>query len=157
MTTKPIITALGVAGLLPFIASLLATLLVASASDMDMAVQPKLIFVFYSAVILSFLCGAFWGRLINKDYSLKVALLLVVTNLLALAAWISLLLVYEYPVLSLGLLGLAYLSVLGFEYIEAKLLYKTVYRAYLKLRFWLTFSVVAMHLVMLVISVNFSM
>ena len=142
MTTKPIITALGVAGLLPFMASLLAAFLNAIMSDMDLAVQPKLIFVFYSAVILSFLCGAFWGRLLNKDYTLKVALLLVVTNMLALAAWISLLLFNEYQVLSIGLLGLAYLSVFIFESIEAKLLYKDIYRAYLKLRFWLTFCVV---------------
>ncbi|MDC1436295.1 DUF3429 domain-containing protein [Gammaproteobacteria bacterium] len=155
MTTKPIITALGVAGLLPFMASLLAAFLNAIMSDMDLAVQPKLIFVFYSAVILSFLCGAFWGRLLNKDYTLKVALLLVVTNMLALAAWISLLLFNEYQVLSIGLLGLAYLSVFIFESIEAKLLYKDIYRAYLKLRFWLTFCVVTMHLMMLIISVNF--
>jgi hypothetical protein len=155
MTTKPIITALGVAGLLPFMASLLAAFLNAIMIDMDLAVQPKLIFVFYSAVILSFLCGAFWGRLLNKDYTLKVALLLVATNMLALAAWISLLLFNEYQVLSIGLLGLAYLSVFIFESIEAKLLYKDIYRAYLKLRFWLTFCVVTMHLMMLIISVNF--
>jgi len=157
MTTKPIITALGIAGLLPFMASLLVAFLDAIVGDIGLAVQPKLIFVFYSAVILSFLCGAFWGRILNKDYSPKVAILLVVTNLLALAAWISLLLFNTYQELSLVLLSLAYLSVFIFESIEAKLLYKNIYPAYLKLRFWLTFSVVAMHLMMLVISVNFSM
>lgn len=150
MSTKPLITALGIAGLLPFMAALLATLTNTILGN----IEPDLIFVFYSSVILSFLCGAFWGRLLTQPYSSKVATLLVATNLLALASWLSLLLVNEFQSLSLVLLSLAYFLVFMLEYIEVNLLYKNVYRTYIKLRFGLTSSVLVMHLIMLVVNMS---
>ncbi len=154
MFAKPLITALGIAGLLPFMAALLASVMDKIIGDIALAVEPDLIFVLYSSVILSFLCGALWGRLLSQDCSIKVACLLVATNLLALASWLSLLMIKKDNVLSLALLCLGYLLVFSLEYIEVDLLYKKVYRAYLKLRFWLTFLVVAMHLIMLASTIN---
>ncbi len=154
MSTKPLITFLGIAGLLPFLAALLATLANTILGYIALSMDPNLIFVFYSSVILSFLCGALWGRLLNQDYSLKMATLLIVTNLLALASWLSLLIFNEYQILSLALLSLAYLLVFILEAIEADLLYRKVYRGYLKLRFGLTSSVLAMHLIMLATTIS---
>lgn len=154
MSSKPLITALGIAGLLPFIATLLAALSETFIDSINFPIEPKKIFIFYSAVILSFLCGAFWARLLSRGYSLRIACLLVLTNIFALAAWLSLLIVSEYLVLSLPLLILCYLILIYFEYTDVELLYENVYPEYLKLRIGLTFSVVIMHLVMLIISLS---
>ena len=72
----------------------------------------------------------------------------------ALAAWVSLLIVSEQLVLSLSLLISCYLILIYFEYTDVELLYENVYPEYLKLRIGLTFSVVIMHLVMLIISLS---
>ncbi len=154
MSLKSLTTALGIAGLLPFIATLLAALSETFVSVINLLIEPKKIFIFYSAVILSFLCGAFWARLLSRDFSLRIACLLVLTNIFALAAWVSLLIVSEGLVLSLPLLILCYLILIYFEYTNVELVYGNVYPEYLKLRIGLTFSVVIMHLVMLIISLS---
>ena len=154
MSSKSLIRALGIAGLLPFIATLLAALSETCISAINLPIEPKKIFIFYSAVILSFLCGAFWARLLSRDFSLRIACLLGLTNMFALAAWVSLLIVSEQLVLSLSLLISCYLILIYFEYTDVELLYENVYPEYLKLRIGLTFSVVIMHLVMLIISLS---
>lgn len=154
MSLKSLTTALGIAGLLPFIATLLAALSETFVSVINLPIEPKKIFIFYSAVILSFLCGALWARLLSRDFSLRIAYLLVLANIFALAAWVSLLVDSEDLVLSLPLLILCYLILIYFEYTNVELLYENVYPEYLKLRIGLTFSVIIMHLVMLIISLS---
>jgi hypothetical protein len=148
MSAIRVTTALGCAGLLPFVGALFAAN-VTLIFGVELPFEPKQTFVFYSAVILSFLCGAIWGSLLSATFTKKAAALLIVSNLVSLTAWISLLSYEGHFRLSLGLLILGYLTVLAAEYAVIELLYKKVYRGYLKLRIWLTFCVVGLHLGML--------
>jgi hypothetical protein len=141
-----ITTALGNAGLLPFAIALLA----AATDVFDLPVSPQQVFVSYSAVILSFLCGSLWGRLLAAQFSLTVVILLLLTNVLALTAWVSLLSLSWRLEASLGLLVLGYVLVLVTEYAVVGLLYNEVYRGYLRLRSWLTLCVVGMHFAMMI-------
>jgi hypothetical protein len=162
MSAIRITTALGFAGLLPFLGALLALML-----NVDLPFKAGQVFVFYSAIILSFLCGAVWGSLLNTscvaldlvetdftkiDFTKKAVALFIVSNLVSLTAWASLLIYNTHLDLSLGLLILGYTVVLAAEYAMRELLYKQVYRGYLKLRSWLTFGVVTLHLGMLIVS-----
>ena len=162
MSALRITTALGFAGLLPFIGALLALVL-----PVDLPFKAEQVFVFYSAIILSFFCGAIWGRLLNTnfvaldlaetdftkvDFTNKVAALFIMSNLVSLTAWVSLLIYNTHLDLSLGLLILGYTVVFAAEYAMRKSLYKQVYRGYLNLRSWLTFCVVTLHLGMLIVS-----
>lgn len=139
-------TALGYAGLLPFAVALLA----AVTDVFDLPVSPQKIFVSYSAVILSFLCGSLWGRLLAAQLTLTVVILLLLTNVFALTAWVSLLSVNWRLEFSLGLLVLGYALVLATEYAVVGLLYNEVYRGYLRLRSWLSIFVVGMHFAMMI-------
>lgn len=78
--------------------------------------------------------------------------LLVMSNFVSLMAWVSLLGYDMHLELSLGLLILGYAIVLAAEYAVTELLYRQVYRGYLKLRSGLTICVVALHFGMLLIS-----
>ncbi len=151
MSAIRITTALGCAGLLPFAGALFAvglTLIL----GVELPFEPKQVFVFYSAVILSFLCGSIWGSLLSSTFTKQAVALLIVSNLVSLTAWISLLSYEGHFTRSLALLTLGYVAVLASEYAVIELLYKEVYRGYLKLRSWLTFCVVGLHLGMLLIS-----
>ena len=101
MSVIRITTALGFAGLLPFIGALLALVL-----NVDLPFKAEQVFVFYSAIILSFLCGAIWGSLLNTNFvapdlagtdftevhfTKKASALFIVSNLVSLTAWVSLL------------------------------------------------------------------
>ncbi|MFT6094443.1 MAG: hypothetical protein ACJA2Q_002348 [Pseudohongiellaceae bacterium] len=151
MSAIRITAALGCAGLLPFAGALFAvglTLIL----GVELSFEPKQVFVFYSAVILSFLCGAIWGSLLSSTFTKKATALLILSNIVSLTAWISLLSYERHFTFSLSLLILGYLTVLAAEYAVIELLYKEVYRGYLKLRSWLTFCVVVLHLGMLFIN-----
>lgn len=152
MSAIRITTALGCAGLVPFVGAFLVL-----AFDVELPFEPEQIFIFYSAIILSFLCGAIWGSLLGggytkNEFTIKVMALLVMSNLVSLLAWVSLLSYNRHLALSLGLLILGYAAVLTAEYAVIELLYGQVYRGYLKLRSRLTFCVVVLHLGMLLIS-----
>jgi hypothetical protein len=151
MSAIRITTALGCAGLLPFAGSLFAVGLTL-VLGVELPFEPKQVFVFYSAVILSFLCGAIWGSLLSSTFTKKAVALLIVSNLVSLTAWISLLNYEGHFTVSLGLLILGYLTVLAAEYAVIELLYKEVYLGYFKLRSRLTFCVVGIHLGMIFIS-----
>jgi len=150
MSAIRITTALGCAGLLPFVGALFASGLTLTLG-IELPFEPRQFFILYSAVILSFLGGAIWGSLLSSTFTKKAAALLIVSNLVSLTAWVSLLSYEGHFTLSLVLLISGYLTVLAAEYAVIELLYKKVYRGYLKLRSWLTFCVVGLHLGMLII------
>lgn len=144
MSTTTLAKGLGYAGLIPFAAALLATLLF-NDEVKDFA---ELAFIFYSSVILSFLSGSLWGRLLSQNLDFKVGFLLFLTNLVAVSTWFSLLVTNWRAELSLFLLSAGFLSVFALEKMHTQLLYAGVVRGYLKLRGWLTLTVVSMHLAM---------
>ncbi len=76
------------------------------------------VFIAYSAVILSFLSGALWERSRLSDQARPPAAAILFSNLVALNAWASLLLIYLAPFMTLfavALLMAGFLSLLWVE------------------------------------------
>lgn len=132
---------LGCAGLLPFLAALLASAIGVS----GLSVTPRWLFVSYSAIILSFLCGSLWGQLLRSDFDARTFSLMLISNLIALLAWTSLLVTDLEIGIVLGMLAAGFLAVLASEYIHGKKITDDTDRDYLRLRWGLTTAVVAMH------------
>ncbi|KJG31175.1 DUF3429 domain-containing protein [Photobacterium angustum] len=78
---------LGYLGLIPFILSAFAI----SLEIRIFNTSALLIFVSYSAIILSFLSGVMWGNNLNHNESSTYRYALLLSNLFALLAWFSLL------------------------------------------------------------------
>jgi len=110
-------------------------------------IDGRLWFTAYSAVILSFLCGVWWGGALNRtDHSHRLALVLL-SNLVCLIVW-GALLFYRSP-FSLPVLAVAYLFV---ERAEARLKPNLSYfEAYFRTRTRVTYLVVFCHLVMIAV------
>lgn len=76
------------------------------------------VFIAYSAVILSFLCGILWATARAGEASRLTNAAIILSNLLALSAWASLLLIYIAPVMTIfavTLLLAGFLTVLWAE------------------------------------------
>lgn len=134
-----LIRLLGYAGLLPFILALAMQLL-----DRQLfSLQAIAVFTTYSAVILSFLAGALWGRGLFMSGEGGARLLLVCSNFVALLAWGSILLNVEGP--ALLLLSAGFVVVFTIEWSRRE----GLANAYFGLRLQLTLIVMALHLLML--------
>lgn len=122
-TTSELVRLLGFAGLLPFIIPVVLMVQGAmSAKGFQSAAIVGLyapyVFVTYSAVILSFLCGALWGKTASVKYRQTTNAVFIFSNLIALCAWSSTLLIYIAPIMTIfavALLLAGFLSVLWFE------------------------------------------
>lgn len=110
-------------------------------------VDGRLLFTAYSAVILSFLCGVWWGGALNRvDHPHRLTLMSM-SNLVCLIGW-GALLCYRSPV-SLPVLAMAYLFV---ERAEARLKPNLSYfEEYFRTRTRVTYLVVFCHLVMIAV------
>jgi len=145
---EKIISTLGYAGLIPFIAA--CALLYSGAATLA-----NQIFLSYSAIILSFLGGTHWGRLIASDVSLKVSvglLALLASNVFALLGWAALLLsqygsVYPFVILTIGFVMLFMVEVAAMPTIVS-----TVHRRYTAFRAFLTITVLILHGVFILLS-----
>ncbi len=76
------------------------------------------VFIGYSVVILSFLSGALWERSRLADSARSAGAAILFSNAVALSAWLSLLLIYLAPIMSLFavcLLMAGFLSLLWVE------------------------------------------
>lgn len=126
----------GIAGLIPFIASLIGYQILGWSS------QP---FVFYSAIILSFLCGAVWRFALESVDHQVVVSGLVLALMVPAVYWLSI--YFAVPVqLMVGFLG--FLLIYGWERRFAWCNYPAGYRV---LRTVLTTLVAIAHLGMLLI------
>lgn len=110
-------------------------------------VDGRLWFTAYSCVILSFLCGVWWGGALNRVDHVYRLPLMVLSNVIALVGWVALLL-YQSP-LALPVLAVAYLFV---ERAEARLKPNVSFLSgYFSTRSRVTYLVIACHLVMIAI------
>ncbi len=126
---------LGYLGLIPFITSLLISLLInhwhARATEF---------FIFYSAIILSFMAGTLWQVRLKPDNSQQH----IASNIFCLIAFLALL---TTQLASLIILALGYLGL--FQYEEFIAQRDRSERKYLNMRFMLTSIVVVLHLLAL--------
>lgn len=135
------ISTLGYAGLLPFgLGCGLAFLgFTALASE---------VFLNYSAVILTFLGGSHWGRIIANEESLtapRAVFALVASNVLALLAWAALLLSELGALLPTVLLTAGFVAVYAVELICLPAVARSLHRRYAAFRAFLTVVVLLLH------------
>ena len=137
-----IVHVLGYLGLIPFVASPFFLLM----DESVFVFSPERLFLTYSAVILTFMSGALWGRCVADSQS-RHSLSFLLSNVFTLLAWVVMLLghAFYYFGLTLCCLGFAMIWVL-----ERRLGgNSSEIQGYWVLRTRLTFVVVVMHCVML--------
>jgi len=138
---KPLVVALATLNILPFI---LATYLSLTNSTFFGKTGVTL-FAIYGAIILSFISGIIWGRVIELSENSNGKILLISCNIILLAAWGSLLM--NTPELSVVLLLLGFVSIF---WVEARWLKpSSANKPYLSMNFGLTSVVCIMHLLVL--------
>ena len=121
------------------------------AGVLPLMMDPKKIFVGYSVVILAFLSGSLWGKVLDQADSIPSKVILVTSNLIALLGWASIGL-SNYS-LVIATLGLGYILILSLEYRFAGLLFGDISHTYFKLRFKLTSIVLLTHGLMVAFSI----
>jgi len=132
---------LGFAGLIPFITSAVASVLL----DAPLKIKASFVLAAYGAVILSFLGGVKWGVALNDKLVVKQWRPLVMSVLPSIVAWFSLLLP---PQFSLSVLAIAFLSQYYLD--NQSVLQGTVPVWYGRLRLYLTTGAVLSLLLALV-------
>lgn len=157
-TNNPTVQTLGYAGLIPFIAFALLLWRPTLAPEMVARIASSLGenlvyhgFLGYSAVILSFLGGIFWGQALQMGGDPRASKLLIVSNLFTLIAWFALLM--ASPVFALVLLVFGYLTLLALEWrlsAQHPHLPQWSLTSYLPMRIVLTTVVVLLHLLVMV-------
>ena len=131
---------LGFAGLIPFV-----TLSLLAFNHSLLSPEHTLLgFISYSAIILSFMAGALWGKAVALDLDDGIAKLLIISNVIALGCWIALLTPFELSALILLVSGYVYLLYIEFK---AKQLSATI--SYITLRTILTSVVAVCHVVVM--------
>lgn len=103
-SASPYTMILGAMGLIPFVFATYLSWTNATFFDRS----GLYLFITYGAIILSFLSGTLWGQFVHKESSPVSKYLLISSNVVAVAAWFSLLL--DIQVLSIALLFLGFIS-----------------------------------------------
>jgi hypothetical protein len=145
MKNAVIINCLGYAGLIPFLAAAWAVL----GERTLFQLSPALIFLTYSAIILSFMGGALWGKARElADSFLSVGLLLL-SNAIALAAWLMLLLGEAFIMFGLQIALIGYATLCVAEWFSASEVLGGVGESYLPFRLSLTSIVCFAHVIVI--------
>ena len=168
-SSSGVVKLLGFAGLIPFmLPALLMVQGALSAKGFESAalfgLYAPYVFITYSAIILSFLCGALWGKTVSGDCHQTANAVLIFSNLIALSAWCSTLLIYLAPIMSIfavTLLLCGFLAVLfcerEFEQLKAQSgTSNKDYResSYWKMRMQLTALVALLHLIVIYLMIR---
>lgn len=130
---------LGYLGLVPFVFFLWAVEVTTHNIEHPLAIiEPQQGFLFYSAIILSFLAGTLW----KKDASLDNSASQILSNIFCLIAFTCLFIPLIY---ALTLLSSAYLCLLWAEYLLCYKQQPSFTRSYFSMRLRLTIIVIALH------------
>ncbi len=132
---------LGYYGLVPFVAAVVLIFMQQSL----MGITGLELFLTYSAIILSFLTGIWWGmRLVKPEISIGW---IILSNVVAVVAWLALLV--SYHIFALGLLMAGYFAVwLGDSRLNSA---GYIRQTYFGFRSLLSLSVLAMHALVLIV------
>ena len=146
----PLVTkSLGYAGLVPFFSAAWA----AYANVSLWGWSASFVFLSYSSIILSFLSGALWGKANELQESDVSRMLLILSNVFALTAWLAILLGETYLSAGLAISLIGFILVYLIEQKTQGLLLKDIGSAYLKFRRGLTTGVCLAH-VLILASIN---
>jgi hypothetical protein len=167
-SSSVIVRLLGFAGLIPFLVPVvlmvqgaLSTKGFESASVFGL--YAPYVFITYSAIILSFLCGALWGKAVSGDCRQAANAVLIFSNLIALSAWSCTLLIYLTPIMSIFAVVLLLAGFLAVLLCEREFVQMANQRnsekdfrttSYWKMRMQLTALVALLHLVVIYLMIQ---
>ena len=164
-SVSQLVNLLGFAGLIPFVIPVVLMVQGAlSAKGFESAalfgLYAPYVFITYSAIILSFLCGALWGKTVSGSCRQTSNAVLIFSNLIALCAWSCTLLIYLAPIMSIFAVTLLLAGFLAVLFCERELMAAQAAQAeqegpdnnlrlssYWNMRVQLTLMVSALHLV----------
>ncbi|MEE4244285.1 MAG: DUF3429 domain-containing protein [Kangiellaceae bacterium] len=138
---------LGWLGTLPFIIATVYSLL----NESLVGFYAPYVFVSYSSIILSFLAGTLWGRVVFTPDSRDYTLILLLSNVLAIIAWACILLSQLLLPAAVIMLAISFTLLLRIDLNGANDLVdgEAVLLDYQKLRRSLTLFVVSLHTITL--------
>ena len=130
---------LGYLGLIPFI---LCILLFETSLIATSWLNPQQAFIYYSAIILSFLSGALWRKnnLLNNPFAQ------ILSNIFCLYAFIGLFIPFYYALI---FLPIGYVSLLASEFLLCRGTDSSFTKSYANMRILLTIFVSALHIIAL--------
>ncbi|GIU47345.1 DUF3429 domain-containing protein [Shewanella algidipiscicola] len=134
---------LGYAGLLPFI---ICTVFILMGMPL-LSLNPFMLFVSYSAVILSFLAGSLWGRQTHQANGISDDRQLITSNVISVLAWLAIIINQLY----VSLLILMYGYVVMYLKDKRQCEQKVIADDYMALRARLTAVALACHLIIIVL------
>lgn len=158
-SVSQLVNLLGFAGLIPFVIPVVLMVQGAlSAKGFESAalfgLYAPYVFITYSAIILSFLCGALWGKTFSGSCRQTSNAVLIFSNLIALCAWSCTLLIYLAPIMSIFAVTLLLAGFLAVLFCERELMAAQEepdnnlrLSSYWNMRVQLTLMVSALHLV----------
>lgn len=129
---------LGYLGLIPFAACLWLYQISIDSAANNLLFNPQQAFIFYSAIILSFLAGTLWRK---DTLNLHIATQ-IISNLLCLYAFVCLFIPIFYALI---FLPLGYFSLLLAEYMLCNNKETAYTKSYFSMRLRLTVSVIFLH------------
>ena len=139
--TRNTMAKLGYMGLIPFLFGLLLSL----TDSQFFSLSGETLFITYSVVILSFLSGILWGNGIENFESQSSNKALILSNVIVLAAWLTVLLGEQQEFLTTLILILGYIAVWRTERSMREENQSEGPDGYFDMRTRLTSSVVLMH------------
>lgn len=166
--SSTIVRMLGFAGTIPFVVPVILMVQGAlSAKGFQSAalfgLYAPYVFITYSAIILSFLCGALWGKAVSGDCRQAANAILIFSNLLALSAWSCTLLIYLAPIMSIFAVALLFAGFLAVLFCEREFELSATQSdkvkdfrvsSYWKMRVQLTVFVALMHLLVICLMIR---
>lgn len=139
--TRNTMAKLGYMGLIPFLFGLLLSL----TDSQFLGLSGETLFITYSVVILSFLSGILWGNGIENFESQTSNKALILSNVIVLAAWLTVLLGEQQEFLTTLVLIIGYIAVWRAERSMREENQSEGPDGYFDMRTRLTSSVVLMH------------
>ena len=112
------------------------------------------IFITYSAVILSFLCGILWGKGRRSSEGRRSNISLIISNIIAILAWITLLMINISPLMMLFAVTLLLCGYASLLLAERSIDAENEEASYWHMRLLLTTKVILMHSVVLVLLIG---
>lgn len=138
MSDSMLIKSLTYLGAVPFFIAIY----IHASNQVLLGIQGSQWFLTYGLVILSFMAGTLWGRIINETYHIKR--LALATNLITLVAWFTFLLLSTQ--IALVILALGFVALYILEAAAMKQVERPAY--YLSLRFRVTVCVLLAHVIL---------
>lgn len=150
---------LGYLGLIPFIVPSIEMLSAKLAGPGVQAASiagfyAPYVFVAYSAVILSFLSGILWGKARQTSTAAKSDASLIISNIISLLSWISLLMIYISPLMMLFAVSILLCGYASLLLAESSIDADIELPSYWRMRLSLTALVIIAHSIVLVLLIG---